>query len=422
MLSARQRQIVSATVPALREHGETITRTFYGDMFEAHPELYNLFNPANQRDGGQARSLAASVLAYAEHIEHPEHLGRMIERISGKHASLEVRAEHYPIVGTYLLGAITRVLGPAATPEILDAWSAAYGQLAGIMIGREKELYDEGAARPGGWREFKPFRVERKEAESEVMTSFYLVPEDGGPPPPFKPGQYLSVKVRPPGYPYDQIRQYSVSCAPNGRHYRISVKREDAPARAPGAPPGLVSNHLHGAVGVGDSLLVHVPVGDFVLDEAGDRPIVLLSGGAGVTAVLSMLEHLAGPEGGSREVVFLRGVRSRARHPFAEHVRALTRQRPGIRSVVLYERVGPDDVQGVHYDAVGRTTADALRAYLPEREADFYYCGPQGFMAAAETALDGLGVPLERRHSESFAPDPSFAADAPIPAPQARGP
>lgn len=421
MLSARQRQIVSATVPALREHGETITRTFYGDMFAAHPELYNLFNPANQRDGAQPRSLAASVLAYAEHIEHPERLGRMVERISGKHASLEVKAEHYPIVGKYLLGAITRVLGPAATPEILDAWAGAYGQLADIMIGREKELYDEGAARPGGWRDFRPFRVERKVAESEVTTSFYLVPEDGAELPPFKAGQYLSVKVHPPGYPYDQIRQYSVSCAPNGRYYRISVKREDTPADAPDAPPGLVSNHLHAAVREGDSLLVHVPLGDFVLDEASDRPVVLMSGGAGVTAVLGILEYLAAQEDG-REVVFLHAVRGRAHHAFGGHVRDLTRRRPGIRAIVFYESAGPDDVQGVHHDEVGRITAEAIRRHLPGREADFYYCGPLGFMAAAETALDGLGVPLERRHSESFAPDPSFAADAPVPAPQARGP
>ena len=217
MLSDRQREIVKATVPALRAHGETITRTFYGAMFSAHPELYNLFNPANQRDGGQARSLAASVLAYAEHIDALDRLGNMVERISGKHASLEVQPEHHPIVGKYLLGAIQEVLGPAATPEILDAWGAAYGQLADIMTGRERSLYEEGANRPGGWRGFKPFRVERKTRESEVMFSFYLVPADGAPLPDFKPGQYLSVKVRPPGYPYDQIRQYSVSCAPNGR-------------------------------------------------------------------------------------------------------------------------------------------------------------------------------------------------------------
>jgi len=62
-------------------------------MFDNHPELFNLFNPANQRDGGQPLSLATSVLAYADHIDHPERLGRMVERIAGKHGSLEVRAE-----------------------------------------------------------------------------------------------------------------------------------------------------------------------------------------------------------------------------------------------------------------------------------------------------------------------------------------
>jgi len=81
---------VKATIPALRQHGETITRVFYQNLFGAHPELYNLFNPANQRDGGQARSLAASVLAYAEHIDNPQVLGRMLERLNGKHASLDV--------------------------------------------------------------------------------------------------------------------------------------------------------------------------------------------------------------------------------------------------------------------------------------------------------------------------------------------
>lgn len=314
-------------------------------MFAAHPELYNLFNPANQRDGDQARSLAAPVFAYAEHINAPERLGRMVERISGKHSSLDVRPEHYPVVGQYLLGAIAKVLGPTATPEIVDAWQAAYDQLADIMIGRERAIYDEGAVRTGGWRGFKPFCVKRRVRESEVMTSFYLVPADGSSPASHTPGQYLSVQVRPPGFPYDQIRQYSISCAPNGRHYRISVKREGAPDTA-ATPPGLVSNFLHDAVQEGDTLLVHVPLGDFVLDEAGDRPVVLISGGAGVTAVLSMLEHLAGPEGGMRTVVFLHGARSRAHHAFAEHIRALALQRSGIRSIVLYEQAGPEDVQG----------------------------------------------------------------------------
>jgi nitric oxide dioxygenase len=419
MLSPQHREIVKATVPALREHGETITCTFYGNMFAAHPELYNLFNPANQRDGGQARSLAASVLAYATHIDQPERLGGLVERVSNKHGSLQVKPEHYPIVGQYLLGAIQEVLGSAATPEVVEAWGAAYGQLADIMIGRERAIGEEGAAKPGGWSGFKPFRVERKVRESEVTTSFYLVPADGAPLPAFEPGQYLSVRVHPPGFPYAQIRQYSVSCAPNAHYYRISVRREDAPAGESSAPPGLVSNHLHDAVREGDLLPVHMPLGDFTL-ASDDVSVVLLSGGAGITAVLSMLEHLATPEGGTREVVFLHATRSRAHHAFGEHVRALGRQRPGIRVVMLYEQAGPEDVSGTHHDIVGRIGAEVLRRHLPERGAEFYYCGPLGFMAAVEGTLDQLGVPPAHRHSEAFAPDPSFAADAPDPAPQAR--
>ena len=408
MISDQQAALVKATVPALRQHGETITRTFYGNMFAAHPELYNIFNPANQKNGGQPRSLSAAVLAYAEHIDNPGLLSGMLQRIEGKHVSLEVKPEHYPIVGKYLLGAVQQVLGDAATPEILDAWGAAYGQLADIMIGQEQALVDASASETGGWRGFKPFRVDRKVPESEVMTSFYLVPEDGQPLPPFLPGQYLSIKVHPEGYPFDQIRQYSVSSASNGRHYRISVQRESAPAGKTDVPEGLVSNFLHQSVNEGDLLSVHMPGGDFVLRE-GNSPVVLLSGGAGATAMLCMLEHLASPNGGSREVLFVHATRGRERHAFNEQVRAFASKRPGIRVVVLYEEIGPDDQPGQHHDLVGRITAETLTGHLKDRDADFYFCGPPGFMSAMETTLEQLGVPALRRHSEVFGPDPSFA-------------
>jgi nitric oxide dioxygenase len=404
-LSSHHREIVKKTVPALREHGQTITKTFYRDLLTAHPELNHVFNPANQRDGGQANSLAAAVLTYAEHIDQPEQLGGMLQRITNKHSSLAVKPEHYPIVGKHLLGAIQNVLGAAATPEIVEAWGAAYNQLAGIMIQHEAALSDRSAAAPGGWRDFKAFRVERKVAESEVITSFYLVPADDALLPAFEPGQYISIKIQPSkaqplAFPFTQIRQYSISCAPNGRHYRISVRRE--------AAPGQVSNYLHDHVKEGDLLQIHAPLGDFTLNKS-DRPVVLLSGGAGITAMLSMLEHLAEQGGDSREVVFLHATRNRAHHAFREHVRALGK-RPGIRVGVLYEEVGPDDVEGDHHDLAGRISDEVLRRHLPEREADFYYCGPPGFMTAMEQALDLLNIPRAQRHSEVFGPDPAFAA------------
>lgn len=407
MITEAQIAIIQATVPALQLHGEAITRTFYSNLFATHPELYNIFNPANQHNGGQQRSLAAAVLAYAQHIQNPAVLGHMLNRIESKHVSLEVRPEHYPIVGKFLLGAISETLGDAATPEILDAWGAAYGQLADIVIGHEKARYDEGAAQPGGWPGFKPFRVARKVAESSVMTSFYLVPADASSIPSFIPGQYISIRVQPAGHPYQQIRQYSLSSAPNGREYRISVQRELRPPTDAAAPNGLVSNYLHDHVAEGDLIDIHVPSGDFTLTR-DTAPVVLLSGGSGITALLSMLESLTAPEGGTREVLFVHAARERARHSFMQHLRKLAQKRPGVQVKVLYEQTTEADVAGEHHDEVGRISVEFLRRHLPAGDPQFYFCGPIGFMAATEAALDALNIPGSRRFSETFAPDPSF--------------
>src|SRR3954465_7589259 len=157
-----------------------------------------------------------------------------------------------------------------------------------------------------------------------------------------------------------------------------------------GSPDGVISNLLHDAVQEGDTLLIHAPVGDFVLDEASESPVVLISGGAGITTVLAMLEHLAAHT--MREVLMLHGARSRGHHAFAARVHELARLRPGIRTVTLYEAVGRDEVPGEHHDAGGRITAEVIRQHLPAGEGEFYYCGPLGFMAAAERALDKLGI------------------------------
>ena len=406
-LTPAQTNIIKATVPVLQQHGEVVTTIFYRNLFAAHPELYNIFNPANQVNGGQQRSLASAILAYAQHIENPSVLQHMLDRIESKHVSLEVKPEHYPIVGQTLLGAIKEALGDSATEDILGAWGAAYGQLADLMIGQEAELYKKASTQPHGWSGFKSFRVERKVTESTVMSSFYLVPADGSPLPPFVPGQYLSVKLKPAGFPYEQIRQYSLSTAPNGRAYRISVQREVAPAGTGSAPDGLVSNFLNDNVQEGDLIDVHVPAGDFVL-RPGDAPVVLLSGGSGITALLSMLEHLTSPDGGSREVLFVHAARERARHPFGEHVRTLAAKRPGVKVIVLYEELGPNDVEGEHHDEVGRLSASVLKAQNLSPNAQYYYCGPLGFMNAVENVLDELKVPDTQRFSETFAPDPSF--------------
>jgi nitric oxide dioxygenase len=404
MLSQAHKTIVAATVPALEGHGEAITKVFYRNLLDAHPELFDFFNPANQRDGGQASSLATAVLRYAKNIADPSRLGTMVERIANKHVGLQVRAEHYPVVGRYLLGAIGEVLGDDATPEIVSAWQAAYDQLAAIMIGRETSLAQEVAGSPAGWSRFQHLRVSRKTAESATMTSFVLERPDGGSLPNFVPGQYLTIKVRASGFDHQQIRQYSLCCAPNGRHFEIAVQRESSH----GAPNGLVSHHLHDHVTEGDLLEVHAPLGDFQLVE-GVEPVTLLAGGSGITAMLGMLEYLAGEHGGDRNVTLLHAVRDRAHHAFGPRIRALARKRPDIRVGVIYSQVSPGDERGVHYDHVGRLTAELL-ATNPSLESTVYWCGPPGFMAAVDRILDTLAVPSERRFSEAFAPDRIFGS------------
>lgn len=403
MLTEAQHDIIRATVPVLRTHGESITRVFYASLFDAHPELYDIFNPVNQVNGRQQRSLAGSVLAYAANIDRLDALGSMVGRITHKHGALEVQKEHYPIVGHHLLGAISSVLGDAATPAILDAWAAAYGQLAEILHGQEKEIYAMEASRPGGWSGFLPFRLDHRTAQGAEITAFTLRPEDKRVLPPFLPGQYVSVKAQPPGYPHQQIRQYSLTHVPNGQFYRIAVRRENAASAD--VPAGLMSSYLHDMLQVGSTLLVHMPLGDLVLDNS-DRPVVLLSGGSGITPVLAMLDHLSSPAGGTRHVVFIHAARNPEVMGFVDEIATMAKRRNGIEIVLVLEDANGSLPLAAH-TITGRISGSLLRQLLPD-DAEIYYCGPPGFTEAAEAALDELVVPAARRHSETFAPDLSF--------------
>lgn len=286
MLTQRTKDIVKATAPVLAEYGYSIIQCFYQRLFEAHPELKNVFNMAHQEQGRQQQALARAVYAYAENIEDPSGLTAMLKNIAKKHASLGVRPEHYPIVGEHLLGAIRDVLGTAATEDVISAWAQAYGNLADALMGVESELYEGSAAKLGGWTGWRTFVVREKRPESSVITSFVLEPTDGGPVANFEPGQYIGVAVDVPALGLQQIRQYSLSDMPNGRSYRIAVKREgDGPH-----PSGFVSCLLHDHVNVGDEVRLAAPYGNFHIDVNARTPIVLISGGVGLTPMVSMLK------------------------------------------------------------------------------------------------------------------------------------
>ena len=180
MLSTQQLELIKATVPVLRESGVALTDYFYKRMLNNHPELKETFNLGHQRSGGQAKALAGAVLAYAENIENLAVLGDAVSLIVAKHVSLNIQADQYAIVGENLLHSISEVLNVPMDSDLIAAWAAAYGQLADILIAAEKQRYAEQAATQGGWNGWRGFKVVRKQAESDVITSFYLQPVDGG--------------------------------------------------------------------------------------------------------------------------------------------------------------------------------------------------------------------------------------------------
>jgi nitric oxide dioxygenase len=391
---------VKATAPVLAVHGYAIIQRFYERLFQAHPELKNLFNMRHQERGEQQRALAGAVLAYATNVDNLAALTPAVARITHKHASLNVQAEQYGVVGQHLLAAIKEVLGEAATTDIVDAWAEAYQELADIFIQAEARLYEEAAARPGGWRGWRNFVVSHKRPESEVITSFFLEPEDGRPIADFKPGQYISMVVDVPRLGLQQVRQYSLSDAPNGRWYRISVKRESGDTQH---SAGYVSNLLHDLVDTGDVVRIAPPFGDFHVDMEATTPVVLISGGVGLTPLVSMLKTVL--KHTDREVVFVHGARNSSVHAMKDRLKGAADTNPRLTSIVFYDAPLETDVPGYDHDHVGLVDLRRIPQAVLKPDADYYICGPLPFMRMQVATLKDMGVDEARLHYEVFGTD-----------------
>lgn len=401
MLSEKTRTIVKQTVPILREHGEALTRHFYARMFKHDPQVKTYFNPAHQHAGTQQKALAAAILAYAEHIDDPGVLGDAIDLIAHKHVSLGIQPEHYPIVGKHLLGAISELLGEAATDDVLTAWAEAYGLLAEVCIQREAELYQSHESQHG-WTGFRPFIIDRIVEESQVIRSFYLKPADGKRLSSFAPGQYITLRLPSPETG-TTMRNYSLSAAPHPDYYRISVKQE--PALTPQAPAGYVSHYLHQELSPGDTLEVAPPSGNFTLntDPTTTRPIVLLSAGVGITPMLAML-HTALKLQPSRPITFIHAALNSNTHSHRSEVDQLNADHDRLQVHIRYSDPLADDHAQGHCDSLGFIDAPLIRSLQAGSEAEYYFCGPKPFMAAVQQALDSLEIPSSQRHYEFFGP------------------
>lgn len=398
LLDKQTIDIVKATVPILEKRGSEITTRFYQLMFQNHPELKNIFNQTNQRKGEQANALANTVYAAAKHIDQLDVILPAVTPIAEKHRSLNIKPEHYPIVGKHLLLAMQDVLGKdVANEDVINAWTKAYGEIAKVFINVEQEMYEKTQNAVGGWIDYRDFKVTKKVVESEVITSFYLEPADDKPFPLYQAGQYITVKLDIPGEDYTHQRQYSLSSAPGEGIYRISVKREETTGDF---PAGIVSNYLHDHIEEGSIIPISAPAGDFVLDTDDTRPLILISGGVGLTPMISMLETVIKrqPE---REVVFIHAARNGKFHAMKDRVEEIKKNH-GITSYTIYDAPEKEDEDS--YDKKGYIDYEWLASVLPTNDAAYYFCGPKGFMQVAYRNLKQFGVAEEDIHFEFFGP------------------
>lgn len=246
---------------------------------------------------------------------------------------------------------------------------------------------------------FRRFIVVDKVKECAVITSFLLEPARGEDWLPFRAGQFLTVNIPASlGETGRTLRRtYTVSSPPSlqGR-YRITVKRESAPGVEH------ASALLHDTVNPGDELEIAGPSGDFTLDTDSPRTVLLLSGGVGLTPMISMLHELA--HQGDRPVYFLHACENGQLQALGDEVRALQAVRPGIRSHICYRTPTNEDHVAGRFHTAGTITREVLQGFLPLDDYEVYMCGPEPFMQAMFELLTGLGIREERIAYEFFTP------------------
>lgn len=213
-------------------------------------------------------------------------------------------------------------------------------------------------------------RISDKVREAPDVISLHLEPAGDWTAPSFKPGQYLPIAFDVPGVEAPVERTYSISGRTPSGGYRITVKRR---------PGGLVSNLVHESLEVGDDLRVGLPSGEFTAPP-GDRPLALVSAGAGATPMAAVLQDLAA----KRRLVWLHAARDADHALFGQEVAAA-----GIEARDFYSQGERLDASAV-LDAVGSIDADIM------------LCGADAFVAEMTASLIDLGVDPDRIVSEGF--------------------
>lgn len=258
------------------------------------------------------------------------------------------------------------------------------------------------------WKDWRDFKIVKKEPESKEITSFYFKPVDGKDIPSFQPGKYLTIKLDVSDQPRPVIRTYSLSDYSQSQdYYRLSIKREGSPKNLD-VPPGVASNFMHDNIEVGSIIPCKPPNGKFYLEVADSVPAILISNGVGITPMIAMAKACA-KENPERHVWFIHGARNGEFHACREEMNQVKESYPNLHLHYRYSRPRPEDEGKYHSQGYAdkQLLADTI---IPEIKsthngspnAEYFLCGSPSFMDSIQTGLGELGVPEDQVFFESF--------------------
>lgn len=247
---------------------------------------------------------------------------------------------------------------------------------------------------------FRDFIIDRIVRESSTIKSFYYKLSDNKPVENYVPGQFITLRVKPSEAEKELIRNYTLSDGPGKGYFRTTIKREEH---------GKVSRYLHDQLQEGDTIEISKPSGEFNLTINSLKPVVLLSGGVGITPMLSMLEFIMEHQP-DRKVYFLHSSLNKAVQPMFTWLRDLDKKHNNLYLSIHHSNPDIDEKAGTDYDYAGFISKDHLKSVLPNAEMDYFLCGPVGFMETMYNYLLGLGVSKENIYYEFFREGKRFGA------------
>jgi len=252
------------------------------------------------------------------------------------------------------------------------------------------------AAADDNSEQWRSLRVDRIERESSTINSFYLTATDGLPLESYIAGQHLP--VRHPSVP-KAIRTYTLSKAPCGSQYRLSIKREAL---------GKFSRFMHDDLRVGTTIDAMSPRGMFHMPKTMDKPQVLISAGVGITPMIAMLEAAVNTSGctdgkkASRQILFIHAARNGDEHAFKNHPILSNPADFGVTVLLAYSQPTPQDIIDNKFHIRGRIDAQSIADLLPGQDVDAFLCGPDTFMTDVRAHLNAAGVNDSQIDQEIF--------------------